>query len=670
VNPIAELSHAAIPVLVARAARAIAPRQRLTVSQWADAHRWISSKQSGEPGQWRTDRNPILGEIMDAFSPQNPVREIWVMKSSQCGVTEATVNVLGYTMHHAPCPVMVFMPTEQERDKWKAQKLNPMLLETECIRDILGGLRSRDAANRADMIDFPGGIIFLAGGNSPNSYAQKSAKVIIVDDFDRFPSEIGEEGDPEGLVRGRAKSFPSTHKIGFISTPTIKDASLIERGFLRTDRRHYHVRCPHCGKSQRLVWQNLKWEQAKSIPTWAEYECEECGRGIGENHKPTLLRDGLWVPEAPEIITRRGYHVTALTAPIGLGPSWLALAQEFLIAKNEPGTLKTFINQNLGEPWEDQSGKLKSHELARRMSSYDLRQIPPGVLAVTAGIDTQDEWLAVSLLGWGAPLRPDGPPRLWLLDWNEIRVPQKDTTHEDLWDELEAYLHLPLLNAYGRPMKISAAGIDSRGHRAREVRAFVTRHSLRVPVYAVQGATNRMNRPIAQQASDADKGRRGKVHRSAYGLWNVGTEYCKSWIYGQLAADMERGEDERTFAFPAGLPMDYFDGLLSEVYDPEKRRFVQKPGAKYKRNEPIDTATYAYAIGHHKAVLIGMRHQRDGYVNAPAWWSRKAAELENAATDKKNKVDPDAEQPLIRQNRPAAPGLQKLPRRVGGLMRR
>jgi phage terminase large subunit GpA-like protein len=625
---LAQQTAAAIPALINRGARGIAPRQRLTPSQWADLHRWISSKQSGEPGKWRTSRNPMLGEIMDAFSPYNTVREIWVMKSSQVGVTEATVNVTGYYMHHSPCPVMIFMPTEQERDKWKAQKLNPMLAETACIRDMLGGLKSRDAANRADMIDFPGGIVFLAGGNSPNSYAQKSAKVIIVDDFDRFPSEIGEEGDPEGLVRGRCKAFPSTHKIGFISTPTIKEASLIERGFLRTDQRRYRVPCPHCGHVQQLRWGNLKWDQSRAVPAWAEYECEQCGKGIGENHKPGMLRDGIWIPDVPEIITRRGYQITALTAPIGLGPSWLSLAQEFLIAKQDPGTLKTFVNQNLGETWEDQTSKLKPHDLARRMGAHDLRDIPPGVLAITAGIDTQDEWLAVTLLGWGAPLREDGPPRLWILDWHEIRVPQKNTTHVELWDELESYLHLPIVNTYGRPMKISAGGIDSRGHRSQEVRAFVTRHSLRVPIYAVQGSTTRINRPISQAASDADKSRKGKIYRDAYGVWNVGTEYNKQWIYGQLAADLDRSEDERTFIFPGGLPNDYFDGLLSEVYDPAKRRFVQKPGARYKRNEPIDTLDYAWAIGHHKAILIGMRHTRDGFASNPFWWKRKAEELE------------------------------------------
>ena len=307
------------------------------------------------------------------------------------------------------------------------------------------------------------------------------------------------------------------------------------------------------------------------------------------------------------------------------GPSWLALAQDFLIAKQDPGTLKVFINQNLGETWEDRSSKLSSNDLMRRMADIDLRVVPPDCLAITAGIDTQDEWLAVTLLGWGAPLQPGGPTRHWIIDWHEIRLPQRDTTHPEMWDELQAYLHTPLKTVDGRIMKIRAGCIDSRGHRSKEVRDFVLRAGLTVPVYAVQGATTRMNRPIAQSASDVDRNRKGKVIKSAYGVWNIGTEHCKNYLYGRLSADGDLPEAERIFNFPGGLPVDYFDGLLSEVYDPEKRRFIQRPGARFKRNEPIDTLGYAWAIGHHKNVLIGLRNTRDGVVSYPAYWDRLAA---------------------------------------------
>lgn len=598
----------------ARLAAGTKPRDRLTVSDWADRHRVLSSKQSGERGRWRTSRNPILREIMDCMSATSPVREIVVMKSSQVGVTEAMINKIGYNIDHAPCPTMVLMPTLESRDSWKVQKLNPLLMETEAVRAVLGGIRSRDAANSKDVIDFPGGMLFLAGGNSPNSYAQKSVKDMMMDDLDRFPDEIGEEGDPVALARGRCKSFPR-YKLMLVSTPTIKESSLIEREYRLSDQRRYHVHCPACGEAQPLKWENLKWEQVNKPPQAAWYECGACGHEIAEHHKPAMLAGGAWVAEHPEV-KRRGYHVSALYAPIGLGPSWLALATQFLEAKGDPGTLKTFINTNLGETWEDQTSALKTNDLEKRMEiEFDMGQIPPGVVALTAFIDTQDTWLDCHLLGWH-----EGGYRL--IDWHQI---QGDTARLEPWNDAVVWLNTVRLNAWGRPVRIHAAGVDSRGHRGQQVREFVQRRDLTVKVMACQGSTSRLARAIASSPSYPDKDRKGRVIKGGYAVWNIGTEFCKDYFYSHLVADGELPVEERRYRFPAGLPTDYFDGLLSEVYNPETKRYEQKKGARYKRNEPLDGIVGAWAIGQHKEVNIG--RYRNGKPDL-GWFARLRAVLE------------------------------------------
>lgn len=607
----APLNPSAHAVMAEAASRAVRPRERLLVSQWADKHRILSSKQSGEAGKWRTARNPMLREIMDCLSVHSPVREVVIMKSSQVGVTEMSVNWLGYIIEHAPSAAMVLMPTIEARDTWKAQKLNPLLSDTACVRDILGGIRSRDAANSKDMIDFPGGILFLAGGNSPNSYAQKSVRYLMLDDLDRFPSRVGDEGDPVGLARGRVKAFPR-HKLLFASTPTIKGASLIEREYLASDRRRYHVPCPHCDELMVLDWKNI---QGNTPLTEAWAICTECGTTIHEHSKTKMLAAGVWIPEAPSAI-KRGYHISALYAPIGLGPSWLDLVREFREVCKDPTTLKPFINGNLGEPWEDQSERLQPHELAKRAEPYELGTVPPGCLALTVGIDTQDSWLAVQVMGWGAG------GKHWVINWFEI---QGDTTSPAIWNELESFLNTPVVNAYGIPMRYRAAGIDSRGHRTEQVKEFVVRSSIKIPIYSLQGATSRLGRAIAQSGSYPNKSHRGKVQKHGYCVWNVGTEHCKDFIFGNLNADSMRLDVERVFHFPNGLADEYYFGLLSETYDPEKCRYIPKLGAKFKRNEPLDTAVYAWAVGQHREVNIG--RGRTGRPD-PSYWLRLAKMLE------------------------------------------
>ena len=133
--------HAAI-------ARAIAPRKHMTVSEWADGNRFLSSKGSAEPGRWRTQRNPPLREPMDCMSSRSTVREVVCMFPIQFGKTEIAANSIGYTMDHNPGPLMVCLPGEVSMNKWIEQKFNPMLEESPAVRRTLTSVARRDAANR------------------------------------------------------------------------------------------------------------------------------------------------------------------------------------------------------------------------------------------------------------------------------------------------------------------------------------------------------------------------------------------------------------------------------------------------------------------------------------------------------------------------------------------
>lgn len=215
---------------------------------------------------------------------------------------------------------------------------------------------------------------------------------------------------------------------------------------------------------------------------------------------------------------------------------------------------------------EDESAKLKSGELIKRVEDIDQRTIPDGCLALTVGVDTQDQWLAVTLLGWG-----EG--KLWVIEWHTI---DGDTTRDEVWNKLEEYINTPLTNRYGYQMRIDAVAIDTRGHRGDEVRRFVGRRGLRVPVYGVQGSTSRMGKAISSTASYPEKTGKGKIIRSGYALWSVGTEYCKDFIFGTLNSDENQPVADRIIHFPRRLDEDYFDGLLSETFDPERNKYVQK----------------------------------------------------------------------------------------------
>ena len=578
--------------------RSIAPRRMVSVSAWADDHRYLSGKQSGERGRWRTSRTPFLREIMDALSEQSRVSDIVVMKSSQVGVTEATVNWLGYIMEHAPRPTMVLMPTLESRDTWKAQKLNPLLQETPIVRDLLGGVRSRDAANRQDMIDFPGGVLFLAGGNSPNSYAQKSVCNLIMDDFDRFPDEIGDEGDVTTLAKGRTKAFPRAKRV-YISTPTVHEQSLIERQWERSDKRRYHLECPHCGEWQPLewgadephgiTWSSVQHEDGSKHINQAWYVCRACHESIHEHQKPGLLASGRWIPEHPGR-AMRGYHLNALLAPIGLGPSWLDLARDWQEAIKSPQALQAFVNTNLGEPWVEKGEEVDATGLLARREEYPGDLDP---LAITAGVDVQKDRLEVSVYGWGLG------EECWAMD--HIILPG-NTAYEDdpVWDDLEDEL----------ADLVDAAVIDA-GYNTDQVHKFCEGKPWTYPGKGVDGP----GRPLVEDKEARRRRLRKRRRRKGMRSEPLGVDQGKTILYGCLKIE-EPGPGYIHFPARPVFDDEFFEQLTAwkRVTRIRGTRPVGVWVQKKARDEAMDCHIYARAALRLAEIDLEARERRR---NAP-----------------------------------------------------
>ena len=91
--------------------RGLAPDPILTVDDWANRHRMLSSVASAEPGRWLTSRTPYLKAVMETLSATSRVERVVLMAGAQIGKTEAGLNWLGYVIHHAPGPMLLVQPT-------------------------------------------------------------------------------------------------------------------------------------------------------------------------------------------------------------------------------------------------------------------------------------------------------------------------------------------------------------------------------------------------------------------------------------------------------------------------------------------------------------------------------------------------------------------------------
>jgi phage terminase large subunit GpA-like protein len=568
--------------------RGIRPDPDLTVSQWADAHRKLSSRASAEPGQYRTARTPYLREIMDALSPNHPAQRVTFMKAAQVGATEAGNNWIGFVIHHAPGPMLAVLPTLEMAKRTSRGRIDPLIEDSPALKEQVSPARSRDAGNSMLSKEFPGGILVLTGANSATGLRSMPARYVFLDEVDAYPASADEEGDPVTLAEARTTTFAHRRKVFMVSTPTIRGLSRIEREFEASDQRRYFVPCPHCNHRQWLRFERLRW--AKEQPETAAYVCTVCERPIAEHHKTDMLARGEWRATAaskdPHAI---GFHLSALYSPIGW-KSWEQIARDWLAAQGSDEMLRAARNTLLGETWTESGEAPEWQRLADRRRSFPA-QIPAGGLFLTAGADVQKDRIEVDIWAWGRGLES------WLVD--HIVIPG-GPDNPACWDQLTALLGQTWAHEKGANMTLAKLAIDT-GYESAAVYAWSRKQGIAqvAPVKGVEGF-NRATPVSGPTFVDATVNGR-KLKRGAR-LWTVATATFKAETYRYLRIERPSEPDAPAPAGTIHLPdwadSEWLKQLVAEqlVTVRNKRGYAHQEWQKMReRNEALDTRIYARA---------------------------------------------------------------------------
>ena len=616
---LSRLGEAAAPIAIVgdRFRRGVKPRDLLTVSEWSDRHRELKSG-TNAPGPWRTDFTPYLREIMDCLSEHSAVRQVTFIKSSGVGGTEAMFNWIGYLMHHlGNKDLLCVLPTLELRDRSFNPRLAKMLDESPALAGIVTGA-SRNKANRGDLMEYGArSRVIKAGANSPDSLRSDHLPYVICDEVDAFPWDVGGEGDPMTLIENRQRTF-SRAKTYLVSTPTKEGASRITQQYERSDMRRYYVPCPHCGEFQHLEWggkerpHGLKFRRAPQvdgeqdhfrdatkmiaapaqvIAAW--YVCRECGAEIGEEHKPDMLAKGRWIAARPSVKHHRGYHINALYAPVGLGLSWVKIAQKWIDAQGDSAELKAFANTYLGEVFREEGDSIENVSLISRLEIYP-DKLPVAIR--TAGVDVQKDRLEVTVADWGAG------EEAWLHD--HIILPG-DTAQPQVWQEL----HDTLMDA-----GIKIAAIDS-GYNASQVYAFVEKRKW---CFATKGVTG-MGRPLVEDEKKRRQRLRVKRKRGIP-VEPVGVDGGKALLYARLK-QTEAGAGYVHFPQEPAFDDEYFAQLAAE-----------KLVTKFKGHRPI--AEWVQTRARNEALdclLLALVALRLSGVDLRQW--KPAAKVDGSKTD-------------------------------------
>jgi phage terminase large subunit GpA-like protein len=558
------------------------PPPDISISEWAMRYRILPKGTTSRPGPFKPEKFQI--EMMDVVLDPL-VHEVVIQKSTQIGYSDAVLNnICGYFIDIDPKPIMLVQPTIDNAKDYGKKRITPMIESCPAIRAKIKPPTARRAGNTLALKEFPGGFLKLTGANSGAGLRSDPVPLVLFDEVDGYPLDVEGEGDPIAIGTRRTDTF-ADHKILKGSTPAKpKGLSPIERDFLRSDMRRFHVPCPFCSATQVLWWRDPATKQYRLFyttnsdgqvdPASVAYVCAACSKKIPERYKQQMLNGGTWVAEHPdrEVV---GFHINALYSP--WRDNWAALAQEWHEAnhENNPEKLKAFINLRLGETWEEQGDAVEAMALKARLEPYQ-SEVPDGVGLLTASVDVQSDRLECVVKGWG------DKEESWLIAYQQLFG---DPGQETVWNELDSFLLSTWEHASGQKVKITCTMIDSGGLHTDSVYRFVRARQFR-KIFALKGSSEQGKEILGKFSIN---------NHYRVKLWLIGTDTAKDRIFARMKIP---AAGPGYMHLPDFVEDEYLAQLTSEKAVRRYRRgkgTIREYIKTRARNEALDLEVYAIA---------------------------------------------------------------------------
>lgn len=564
------------------------PPENLTVSEWADKKRRLSSESSAEYGLWRTSRTPYLKEPMDAFTDPK-VKHIVIVAASQVGKSETINNIIGYIIDQDPSSILFIHPTTIDAKEYSKLRIAPMIRDCKCLKSKVSDPKSRDSGNTILQKTYPGGILTMCGSTEAHALASKPIRYIIGDERDRWAISAGDEGDPWKLASARQITFFNAKSIE-VSTPTIKGSSVIADAYDLGTQERWKTRCPHCGEYNEIVFDNIRFDKIevgngeKTIyqATNIYYICPSCG-GISTEAE-MKKQPARWEADNPDAYKANNTRSFWLSAWISPWATWASTINEYLEALGNSLKMQVVYNTRFGMLWENRGDIEDEDSIMARREDYGA-ELPSGVLMLTLGVDTQDDRFEYEVVGHGH----------FEETWSIMRgvIPGRPDD-EETWEELDKIIDRIFKFKNGIGLPISATFIDEGGHFTHEVRLHCYQRQSK-KVFAIKGRGG-SGVPYISPPKKQKIIYQGKVIASCF-VFVIGVNAGKEKIMDNLRVQLP-GKNYCHFPKNDDYNKIYFNGLLSEhlVYKKGlKNPWVWEPIPGHKRNEPLDCRNYAIA---------------------------------------------------------------------------
>ncbi len=453
----------------------------LSSREWAERYRFVKGGPIADQAadgrvRWSTAVVPHAYGIMDAVDDP-ALTEVVVEGPTRLAKTEAAIiNPMLRELDAGRNVLYINQSREACVGVWQ-DKIEPAIAATPRLAQFQLG--DREGGQMMHRIFRNGAVLYMAGGGQiPTGF---DAPKVFCDEINKpgYDRRKGDEVNTLALARERASGYESGTKVVMVCTVTTPDGR-ITKAYLAGDRRLYYVPCPSCGQYQVMEFSEGHASHAdnRRYPDWdyphgwlefddanpvvaqetATYICGLCHERLDEEHKPWMVRNGLWIRKgcqvevealkrdragaverpaakgsgprrwtareggAPETVTTRAsFHFNAM---VSLITSWGKLASQFVEASksDDPDELKSVQRSRFSIPYADQDVTDKRSfdaEFVRSHATpYYARTLPDGAPAIlaTMGADVHAAAIYYVFRAWAADATS------WLLEAGVIDV--------------------------------------------------------------------------------------------------------------------------------------------------------------------------------------------------------------------------------------------------------
>lgn len=484
------------------AAKTLLPPKRISISEAARKYRFVNNP-GGYVGPWNNDTAPYMVEPMDCMNSRDYQGLVFVGAAQSLKTDSLILNALTHKVVCEPLDTLIVQTTQMEARKFSRGRITKLIDDCPEVRSRLSPNKDDNNVHDKRFV----GMDLTIGWPTINWLSGTPIPWVLFTDYDRMDADIGGEGEPFDLGRGRNRSFGS---LGLTAAESSPGSPILKAGwkpskeapheappahgilslYNRGDRRRRYWQCPGCDEFFEPRFNLLKYPEGVPIATAAAevvMQCPNNGCIINQEQRNAIDKAGVWLKEgqaidATRVITGAGRQsliasfwafgvVAALSSWSELVRNYLTALEVFELTGSEDA-LKTTVNIDQAEAYLPKAlegvQSLNADVLADRAKgeTYKLRTVPEGVRFLTAAVDTQQTRFEVKVEGWGIA------GENWTVDYFQIfksadgeRMLDPAMYAED-WDLLIRQVVLkayPLADGSGRSMPIMITGVDMHG---------------------------------------------------------------------------------------------------------------------------------------------------------------------------------------------------------------